>query len=56
VHSVLLGTPSSTFWEAKNAGRDDIASFFVEFISWTADRCREFLRQFGDTDNTSPHS
>ena len=45
--------------DAKNAGKDDIASFFSEVMeqdSQRAHKCHELLRQLGGTDNTSPQS
>ena len=43
--------------DARNASRDDIASFFEQVISEDSDRahqCHKFLAQIGGTDNTSP--
>lgn len=43
--------------DAKNAGKEEIASFFEQVRSQDserAQRCHEFLRQLGGTDNTSP--
>ncbi|UMG94530.1 hypothetical protein [Nocardioides sp. TF02-7] len=43
--------------DAENAGEDDIAAFFKEVMeqdSQRAQRCHEFLRRLGGTDNTSP--
>ena len=43
--------------EARNAGRDDIASFFEQVMKEDSDRahqCHQFLRELGGTDNTSP--
>jgi hypothetical protein len=43
--------------DAKNAGKDDIASFFEEVMSEDASRaqkCHGFLRELGGTDNTQP--
>jgi bacterioferritin (cytochrome b1) len=43
--------------DAKNAGQDEIASFFEQVMSQDAERaqkCHEFLKQLGGTDNTSP--
>jgi hypothetical protein len=45
--------------DAKNAGKDDIASFFEGVMAEDADRaqkCHAFLRELGGTDNTSPQS
>jgi hypothetical protein len=44
--------------DAENAERNDIAQFFKEVMgqdSQRAQRCHEFLRDLGGTDNTSPH-
>jgi hypothetical protein len=41
--------------DARNAGRDDIASFFEQVMSEDrAHQCHKFLAQMGGTDNTSP--
>ena len=43
--------------DAQNAGKDDIASFFEQIMaedSARAQKCHDFLRQLGGTDNTSP--
>jgi hypothetical protein len=43
--------------DAKNAGKDDIASFFEQVMSDDASRaqkCHDFLRELGGTDNTQP--
>jgi rubrerythrin len=43
--------------DAKNAGCDDIASFFEQVMavnSEHAHRCHDLLRQLGGTDNTAP--
>jgi len=43
--------------DAQNAGQDDIASFFEQVMAEDASRaqkCHDFLRQLGGTDNTSP--
>ena len=43
--------------DAKNAGKDDIASFFEQVMSEDASRaqrCHAFLAELGGTDNTSP--
>ena len=43
--------------DARNAGRDDIASFFEQVMKEDSDRahqCHRFLRELGGTDNTSP--
>jgi len=45
--------------DARNAGKDEIASFFERVMSEDsarAQQCHEFLRQLGGTDNTSPKS
>jgi len=45
--------------DARNAGQEEIASFFEEVMaqdSERAHRCHEFLRQLGGTDNTSPQT
>jgi len=45
--------------DAKNAGQEEIASFFEQIMSEDSDRakkCHEFLARFGGTDNTSPRS
>jgi hypothetical protein len=45
--------------DAKNAGKDDIASFFEGVMAEDADRaqkCHAFLRELGGTDNTAPQS
>jgi rubrerythrin len=43
--------------DADNAGQQDIADFFREVMAQDAERaqrCHEFLRRLGGTDNTSP--
>ena len=43
--------------DAQNAGKDDIARFFEQIMSEDsarAQKCHEFLRELGGTDNTSP--
>jgi hypothetical protein len=43
--------------DARNAGREDIASFFEQVMSEDSDRahkCHALLRELGGTDNTSP--
>jgi rubrerythrin len=43
--------------DAKNAGKDDIASFFEQVMaedSARAQKCHDFLAELGGTDNTSP--
>lgn len=43
--------------DAKNAGKDDIASFFEQVMSDDASRaqkCHDLLRELGGTDNTQP--
>jgi hypothetical protein len=43
--------------DAKNAGKDDIASFFEQVMaedSARAQQCHEFLVELGGIDNTSP--
>lgn len=43
--------------DARNAGKDDIAEFFERVMAEDADRaqkCHDFLRELGATDNTSP--
>lgn len=43
--------------DARNAGQEEIASFFEEVMAQDADRakkCHEFLRELGGIDNTSP--
>ena len=43
--------------DARNAGRDDIASFFEQVMKEDSDRaheCHRYLRELGGTDNTSP--
>jgi hypothetical protein len=45
--------------DARNAGQEDIATFFEEVMaqdSERAHRCHEFLRRLGGTDNTSPQT
>ena len=45
--------------DARNAGRDDIASFFEHVMAQDSERahkCHEFLRQLGGTDNTAPQA
>ena len=45
--------------DAKNAGKHDIASFFEQVMSEDASRaqkCHDFLKELGGTDNTSPQS
>ncbi|WP_270889488.1 acyl carrier protein [Pedococcus sp. 5OH_020] len=45
--------------DARNAGKDDIASFFEEVMaqdSERAKRCHEFLQQLGGIDNTQPQN
>jgi rubrerythrin len=43
--------------DAENAGAEEIAQFFKEVMEQDAQRahrCHAFLRELGDTDNTSP--
>ena len=43
--------------DARNAGRDDIATFFEQVMGEDearAHKCHEFLAAMGGTDNTSP--
>jgi rubrerythrin len=43
--------------DAKNAGKDDIASFFEDVMaqdSERAKRCHQFLKDLGGIDNTQP--
>ena len=43
--------------DARNAGKDDIASFFERVMaedSQRAHQCHDFLAALGGTDNTSP--
>jgi rubrerythrin len=45
--------------DARNAGCDDIASFFEQVMSENSERakrCHAFLRDLGGTDNTAPQS
>jgi hypothetical protein len=45
--------------DARNAGQDDIASFFEQVMaedSARAHKCHEFLARLGGTDNTSPQN
>ena len=45
--------------DAKNAGKDEIASLFEEVMKQDSDRahrCHEYLQQLGGTDNTSPQT
>jgi hypothetical protein len=45
--------------DARNAGEEDIATFFEEVMaqdSERAHRCHEFLARLGGTDNTSPQT
>jgi hypothetical protein len=45
--------------DAKNAGRDDIASFFEPVMKEDAERakeCHRFLAELGGTDNAQPRS
>jgi rubrerythrin len=45
--------------DARNAGQDEIASFFEEVMaqdSERARRCHEFLAKLGGIDNTSPQN
>src|SRR5918997_1250296 len=45
--------------DARNAGKEEIASFFEEVMqqdSERAHRCHEFLKRLGGTDNTSPQT
>ena len=45
--------------DARNAGKEEIASFFEEVMaqdSERAHRCHELLQQLGGVDTTSPHS
>lgn len=45
--------------DAENAGKDEIASFFREVMSQASQRaqkCHDFLRELGGTDNTQPQS
>jgi hypothetical protein len=42
--------------DARNAGQEEIASFFEQVMEQDSDRaqkCHKFLRQLGGTDNTS---
>jgi hypothetical protein len=43
--------------DAKNAGEEEIASFFEDVMTQDSDRahrCHELLARLGGTDNTSP--
>jgi rubrerythrin len=43
--------------DARNAGKEDIASFFEQVMSEDSNRahqCHKFLTDLGGTDNTSP--
>ncbi|PZR52502.1 acyl carrier protein [Xylanimonas oleitrophica] len=43
--------------DARNAGQEEIAQFFEQVMaedSQRAQRCHEFLKQLGGTDNTTP--
>jgi len=45
--------------DAQNAGKDDIASFFEQIMaedSSRAQKCHDYLRELGGTDNTSPQN
>ena len=45
--------------DARNAGQDDIASFFEQVMaedSARAHKCHEFLTRLRGTDNTSPQN
>jgi len=45
--------------DAKNAGKEEIASFFEQVMKEDAERahtCHRFLAELGGTDNTSPKS
>ena len=45
--------------DARNAGQDEIASFFEQVMaedSARAQKCHQFLAQLGGTDNTSPQN
>ena len=45
--------------DAKNAGKDDIASFFEEVMSQDSERakrCHGFLAELGGIDNTAPQN
>jgi hypothetical protein len=45
--------------DAKNAGQNEIASFFEQVMAEDSERarkCHEFLAGFGGTDNTSPQN
>lgn len=43
--------------DARNAGKDDIATFFEKVMAEDSERakqCHNFLRELGGIDNTSP--
>jgi hypothetical protein len=45
--------------DAKNAGEDEIASFFEQVMAEDSERahkCHKFLARLGGTDNTSPQN
>ena len=45
--------------DARNAGQDEIASFFEQVMaedSQRAHQCHQFLARLGGTDNTSPQT
>ena len=45
--------------DARNAGQEDIASFFESVMAQDSERavkCHEFLARLGGIDNTSPQS
>lgn len=45
--------------DARNAGKDEIASFFETVMAQDAERahqCHQFLVELGGTDNTSPQT
>lgn len=45
--------------DARNAGKEEIASFFEQVMAQDAERahkCHEFLQELGGTDNTAPQS
>lgn len=45
--------------DARNAGQEEIATFFETVMAQDSERaqkCHDFLKQLGGTDNTSPQS
>jgi hypothetical protein len=57
-HSLKVGHDYGQYVrDARNAGKDEIASFFEQVMtedSQRAHRCHQFLAELGGTDSTSP--